>query len=83
LIQSKLKKKAIKLDISKLRDLPASAKLFYKILQHEGNMTQKDLINTSLLPERTVRYALNILLKKGIITPQPHFTDARQSVYGV
>jgi len=46
-------------------------------------MTQKDLINTSLLPERTVRYALNILLKKGIITPQPHFTDARQSVYGV
>lgn len=82
-LESKLKKRAIKIDISRLRDLPASAKLVYKILQDEGSMTQKDIISASLLPERTVRYALSMLLKKMIITSQPHFSDARQSVYGV
>ena len=82
-LESKLKKRAIKLDIGKLRDLPASSKLVYKLLQYEGNMTQKEIINYSFLPERTVRYALNVLLKKGLIAHQPHFSDARQTVYGV
>ena len=63
--------------------MPASSKLVYRILQQEGNMTQKEMISNSLLPERTVRYALNILLKKGLITSQPHFSDARQTVYGI
>lgn len=82
-LESKLKKRTIKIDSDKLKDLPASSKLIYKILAHEGNMTQKDLISASLLPERTVRYALNMLLRKGLITHQPHFADARQTVYGV
>ena len=82
-LESKLKKRTIKLNIGSLKDLPASSKLIYKILVHEGNMTQKELISTSLLPERTARYALNILLKKGLISNQPHFSDARQTVYGV
>lgn len=82
-LESKLKKRTMKVDLDKLKDLPASSKLIYKILSHEGNMTQKELINASLLPERTVRYALDMLLKKGLITHQPHFTDARQTVYGV
>jgi len=82
-IESKLKKRTLKVDIGRLKDMPASAKLAYKILVHEGNMTQKELINASLLPERTVRYALDILVKNSLITRQPHFTDARQTVYGV
>ena len=82
-IESKLKKRTLKINIGKLKDVPASAKLVYKILMHEGNMTQKDLINASLLPDRTVRYALDVLLKNNLITSQPHFTDARQTVYGV
>lgn len=82
-IESKLKKRTLKTNIDKLKNLPASAKLLYKILVHEGNMTQKELINASLLPERTVRYALDILLKNNLITSQPHFIDARQTVYGV
>ena len=82
-LESKLKKRTIKFDVDKLRDLPASSKLIYKILQQEGNMTQKEIINASLLPERTVRYALNILLKRGLITNRPHFNDARQTVYGI
>lgn len=82
-LESKLKKRMVSVNIGRLKGLPASSKLIYKILQHEGNMTQKEIINASLLPERTVRYALNMLLKKGMITTQPHFKDARQSVYGV
>ena len=82
-LESKLKKRTIKIDLDKLKDLSASSKLIYKILVHEGNMTQKALINASFLPERTVRYALSMLLKKGLITHQPHFADARQTVYGV
>ena len=82
-LESKLKKRTINVNIDKLRGMPASSKLIYKILVHEGNMTQKELINTSMLPERTVRYALSLLLKKGLITSQPHLTDARQTVYGV
>ena len=82
-LESKLRKRTLNVSVEKLKDLPASAKLLYKILVHEGSMTQKDLIDASLLPERTVRYALNILMGKGAITNQPYFSDARQTVYGV
>ena len=82
-LESRLKKRTIHTNIGKLKDLPASAKLVYRILAHEGNMTQKDLIDASLLPERTVRYALAILMNKGMIDSTPHFSDARQTVYGV
>ena len=82
-IESKLKKRTLKINIDKLKNMPASSKLVYKILLHEGNMTQKELINASLLPDRTVRYALDVLMKNGMIASQPHFADARQTVYGV
>ena len=80
-IESKLKKRTLKTNMDKLKNMPASAKLIYKILATEGNMTQKELINASLLPERTARYALDILIKNNLITSQPHFIDARQTVY--
>ena len=82
-LESKLKKRTVNANLEKLKNLPASSKLIYKILVHEGSMTQKEIISASLLPERTVRYALNILVKDNLITQQPHFTDARQTVYGV
>ncbi|MAG91120.1 hypothetical protein CMO83_00420 [Candidatus Woesearchaeota archaeon] len=82
-LESKLKKRTIKVNIGKLKNMPASSKLIYKILMHEGSMTQKELISASLLPERTVRYALGMLLRNGLISHQIHFTDARQTVYGV
>ena len=82
-LESRLKKRTININIDKLKGMPASAKLIYKILTHEGSMTQKDLIDASLLPDRTVRYALGLLMSKGLITHQPHFTDARQTVYSV
>ncbi|MBI2541320.1 NAD(+)/NADH kinase [Candidatus Woesearchaeota archaeon] len=82
-LESKLRKRTIKEETERLRNAPASAKLIYRILTQEGNMTQKDLISSSMLPERTVRYALDILIKNGIVAAQPHFADARQTVYGV
>lgn len=81
-VESKLKKRALKLNIDALKHLPSSSKLVYKILLHEGDMTQKEIITSSLLPERTVRYALSLLLKKRLISSQPYFSDARQTVYG-
>lgn len=81
-IESRLKKRTLKTSIDKIKGMPASAKLVYKTLATEGNMTQKEIINASLLPERTVRYALDVLLKQRIITSHPHFIDARQTVYG-
>ena len=82
-LESRLKKRTLNINVDKLKNLPASAKLVYKILAHEGSMTQKDLISASLLPDRTVRYALDLLINRGIIIKQPHFSDARQTVYSV
>jgi NAD+ kinase len=82
-IEDKLKKRTVTLTPGSTKNLPPSAKLIYKILSYEGNSTQKELINLSYLPERTVRYALELLLKKHLITQHPYLNDARQTVYGV
>jgi len=82
-IENKLKKRAVPLTPERTKNLPPSAKLVYKILSYEGNLTQKELIRMSNLPERTVRYALELLLKQRLITQKPYLNDARQTVYGV
>ncbi len=82
-LESKLRKRTITTDFNSLRNLPASSKLIYKLLMHEGDMTQKEIINASLLPERTVRYSLNILIKKKVVSNKTSFKDARQNVYSV
>jgi len=82
-IEDKLKKRTSTFTTKETKSLPPSAKLVYKILSYEGNLTQKEVINISNLPERTVRYALELLLKKRLITQQPYLNDARQTVYGV
>ncbi len=82
-IEKKMKKRTATLASSHTKNLPPSAKLVFKILSYEGNLTQKEVINATGLPERTVRYALELLLKKGIITQSPYLNDARQTVYGV
>lgn len=49
-----------------------------------GNlMTQKDLIQETALPARTVRYALNRLKDEKILVERHYFIDARQSLYGL
>ena len=50
-----------------LLSMPPSSKLLLKTLEYEGALTQKDLANKTLLPDRTVRLALSHLLKKGYV----------------
>ena len=57
--------------------------MIYKILNYEGSMTQKEIINNTFLPERTVRFALDLLIKKNLISKHPYLNDARQTVYSI
>ena len=55
----------------------------YKVLQSGGLLTQKDIIEKTYLPPRTVRYALNRLREEHILQERFYFKDARQSLYGL
>ena len=55
----------------------------YKVLEHGGQLTQKDLIRETSLPSRTVRYALSRLKEEEILVERHYFSDARQSLYGL
>ncbi len=66
-----------------LLSMPPSSKLLLKTLEYEGSMTQKDLVNKTLLPARTVRLALSHLLKKGYVKKKVSIRDARQKIYEI
>jgi len=65
----------------RLRELPPSAKLVAKVLGDEPPMSQGELAEESLLPDRTVRYALNRLEEVGLVGSRYSFHDARKQVY--
>lgn len=66
-----------------LADLPPSAKLVAKMLEYEGDSTQSELAESTLLPPRTVRYALTELEENGIVSSRISFMDARQRIYSL
>jgi len=66
-----------------ISDLPPSCKLVYFVLRQEGPMTQGTLTDESMLPPRTVRYALRRLEEINTITNMIHIRDARQNVYDI
>jgi len=63
--------------------LPPSAKLVLKVLEYEGPMTQKEIAEKTLLPRRTVRNALKILLQKELIVKRAMLRDTRLSIYHI
>jgi DNA-binding MarR family transcriptional regulator len=65
----------------RLRDLPPSAKLVAKVLEMDSPLSQGQLVEESLLPDRTVRYALNRLEDSGLVDSRYSFRDARKQVY--
>ncbi|MCL9815460.1 MarR family transcriptional regulator [Natronocalculus amylovorans] len=65
----------------RLRELPPSAKLVAKVLEGDEPLSQGQLAEESLLPDRTVRYALNRLDDSGLIGSRYSFKDARKQVY--
>ncbi|MDW8034807.1 MAG: MarR family transcriptional regulator, partial [Nitrososphaerota archaeon] len=79
LLAQRLEKKAkMSLDIS---GLPPSAKLILKVLEYEGPLTQKDIVKKTMLPKRTVRHALAILVGKNFVVKKPLIRDSRQDLY--
>ncbi|WP_225333408.1 helix-turn-helix domain-containing protein [Halomicrobium urmianum] len=65
----------------RLRELPPSAKLVAKVLESDAPLSQSQLVDQSLLPDRTVRYALNRLEESDLVDSRYSFTDARKQVY--
>ena len=65
----------------RLRELPPSAKLVAKVLESDSPLSQGQLAEESLLPDRTVRYALNRLEDAGLVDSRYSFRDARKQVY--
>lgn len=65
----------------RLRELPPSAKLVAKVLETDEPLSQGKLAEESLLPDRTVRYALNRLEDEELVNSRYSFQDARKQVY--
>ncbi|MFB6122701.1 MAG: winged helix-turn-helix domain-containing protein [Haloferacaceae archaeon] len=65
----------------RLRELPPSAKLVAKVLEGDSPLSQGQLAEETLLPDRTVRYALNRLEESAIVGSRYSFKDARKQVY--
>lgn len=79
LLARRLEKKArMSLDIS---SLPPSAKLILKVLEYEGALTQKDIVKKTMLPARTVRHALAILVGNNFVRKRLLIRDPRQDLY--
>jgi predicted transcriptional regulator len=66
-----------------IADLPPSAKLVYKVLEYNGPLTQKGIVEESMLSARTVRYALERLEDVGVVDEDVYFADARQNLYEI
>ena len=64
-----------------ITDLPPSAKLVFKVLEYQGPLTQKGIVEESMLSARTVRYALERLEEIDIVKEDVYFADARQNLY--
>lgn len=71
------------INYEKLERLPPSAKLVFKTLETKGQMTQKEIIRETILPSRTVRYAINRLKEEEILLERFYFIDSRQSLYEI
>lgn len=66
-----------------VRDLPPSAKLVAKVLDYNDTLTQTQLAEETLLPPRTVRYALSRLEENGVVESRFSFSDARKRLYSL
>lgn len=67
--------------VEDVRDLPPSAKLVFKTLEYQGKLTQKQLVEETMLSARTVRFAINKLADAEVVTSQINIHDARQQIY--
>jgi DNA-binding MarR family transcriptional regulator len=66
---------------NQVEDLPPSAKLVLKVLEYNGGLTQKQIVDKSRLSQRTVRDALDRLQDRTIVEKNIYIPDARQNLY--
>jgi len=66
-----------------VRELPPSAKLVAKVLEYNDTLTQSELAEETLLPPRTVRYALSRLEDADVVDSRFSFSDARKRLYSL
>ena len=64
-------------------EMPPSAKLVFKVLEYRGQLSQKEIIEETMLPPRTVRYALSLLMSEGLVKKKLSLRDSRQGFYHV
>ncbi|SFR47441.1 MarR family transcriptional regulator [Halogeometricum limi] len=64
-----------------IREMPPSAKLVAKVLDYNETLTQSQLAEETLLPPRTVRYALSRLEEADAVDSRFSFSDARKRLY--
>jgi transcription initiation factor IIE alpha subunit len=62
-------------------ELPCSAKLVYKVLEHKKRATFQELKEETQLPERTIRHALKLLKANGFIEVEICIWDLRKKYY--
>ena len=55
----------------------------FKVLETSEGLTQKDIIEKTRLPSRTVRYAIRRLKTNALLKERLSFMDARQSLYSI
>jgi DNA-binding MarR family transcriptional regulator len=70
-------------DLEALKELPPSAKLVLKVLQYNDALTQNQIAEETLLPPRTVRYALTRLEEIDAVDSRFSFSDARKRLYSL
>jgi DNA-binding MarR family transcriptional regulator len=54
-----------------------------KALAYDGDSTQAELTDATVLPPRTVRYALTKLEANGLVTSRISLVDARKHIYAL
>jgi DNA-binding MarR family transcriptional regulator len=64
-----------------VQDLPPSAKLVAKVLEYNDTLSQTQLAEETMLPARTVRYALSRLEEHDVVKSRFSFSDARKRLY--
>ncbi|SHG46793.1 MarR family transcriptional regulator [Halobaculum gomorrense] len=64
-------------------DLPPSAKLVFVVLENHERLTQAAIAEETLLPQRTVRYALEELREADVLHEELNIMDARQRFYSL
>ena len=67
-----------------LLKMSPSAKLILKTLEYgSAPMTQREIVVKTLLPPRTMRFALKYLIENGYVKRRVSSRDARQSIYEI